>query len=246
MAVRVHLIGKNASDLVPVLARLDVEVTDDPAAADLHVTYGGDGTLIGAESRWPGKPKLPMRDDRACQKCENHTNERILDRLVRGELKPTHLIKLDAIVRGERLQGMNDILMRNEDVRSAVRFVVHVNDERVTDEMIGDGLVASTPFGSSAYFRSITTTTFRAGIGLAFNNCTEFLNHLVLREDDVVRLEIVRGPAQLTADNVDRILHLDAGDDLVIRRSDETASVLSVDGMRCSLCRYTNAPRRRF
>lgn len=244
--MRVHLTGNSADDLRPVLERLGIAVAAAPEAADILITYGGDGTLIGAEARWPGVPKLPMRDDRTCQKCERHTNERVLQRLVEGRLATSDLIKLEARVGDAVLHGMNDILMRNQDIRSAVRFIVLVNDERVTDEMIGDGLVASTPFGSSAYFRSITTTTFRAGIGIAFNNCTEFLNHLVLREDDEVRVSVVRGPAQLTADNIDKVIDLEAGDDLFIRRSEESATVLAVDDMRCSMCRYTHAPRRRF
>lgn len=244
--MRVHLIGSRASDLLPILERLEIEVSDEAEASDLVVTYGGDGTLIGAEARWPGMPKLPMRDDRTCQKCDRHTNERVLGRLARGEIETSELIKLEARVGDEVLHGMNDILMRNEDVRSAVRFTLYVDDDRVTDEMIGDGLVASTPFGSSAYFRSITNTTFRAGIGIAFNNCTEFLNHLVLLEDDEVRMHVVRGPAQLTADNVESVIDLGSGDDVIIRRSEQSAKVLAVDDMRCSLCRYTHAPRRRF
>ena len=108
----------------------------------------------------------------------------MLARLASGTAVRTELLKLVVAVHGRSIWGLNDILLRNSDIRSTVRFSVTVNSEPLTDEVIGDGLVVATPFGSSAYFRSISNTTFRTGIGIAFNNCTDFGNHVVLRPED--------------------------------------------------------------
>ena len=244
--MRVALVGQYSDDLLPLARELEFEVVEADQDPEVIVAYGGDGSLIGAEARWPGIPKMGLRSSRSCEKCELHDDRKVMARLAQGEAPKTELMKLQAQISGQRFLGVNDILMRNRDLRSAVRFSVHVNDERATDEIIGDGLVVSTPFGSSAYFRSITNTTFRQGIGLAFNNCTEFLNHLVLLEDDVVRVEVSRGPASLTADNEPAVAEVSSNETIIIQRSDETATVLSLDTLRCPMCRYKHAPRRRF
>ena len=91
-----------------------------------------------------------------------------------------------------------------------------------------------------------TNTTFRTGIGIAYNNCTDFDNHLVLGVQDKVRVHIVRGPAELTTDNTPEIVVVESKDDILIKRSGRSAKVFAVDNLRCSLCRYKHAPRRRF
>ena len=240
------LVGMNSDCLRPLLDARGLVVTDDLSKADILISYGGDGTLIGAEREFPEVPKLGMRDASAITKCAEHEDAVVLDRFLNGELAKTELMKITAFFGEHRLRGMNDIILRNSDVRSSVRFRVSVNGEMVSDETIGDGLVAATPFGSSAYFRSITNTVTRSGIGLAFNNCTEFLHHLVLRSEDVVQVEIVRGPAQLTADNSPEVIDLGNDDTFVIRKSSRSAIVYGVDNLRCGQCRYSHAPRRRF
>jgi len=244
--MKVAVTGQFAEDLLPLLNTLGFHVVPLDEAPDVILTYGGDGGLIGAEASWPGVPKLAIRSSRSCDKCPQHDDREVLARLLNGTATKTQLMKLRAQVHGQEFFGVNDIMMRNHDMRSAVRFSVIVNEERVTDEIIGDGLVVSTAFGSSAYFRSITNTTFRQGIGLAFSNCTEFLNHLVLLEEDELRVEVSRGPASLTADNDPAMASVDSGDTIVIARAPHDATVLALDTLRCPHCRYKHAPRRRF
>jgi NAD kinase len=244
--MKVAIVGRRTQALEDRLVAHGLKLVEVEAGPDLIVTHGGDGTLIGAEREWPGIPKLAFRDGESTVKCERHDDDDILARLVRGQLKATELMKVTAEVGSRELRGVNDVILRNRDVRSSVRFAVSVNGEAVSDENIGDGLVIATPFGSSAYFRSITHATIRCGIGVAFNNCTEFVNHLVLAEDDVIQVRIVRGPAEVCADNDPDVLAVEAGDEILVRRSTKRAIVLGVDALRCGSCRYANAPRRRF
>ncbi len=245
-AMRVSFTGHDTEQIQLLAKHVGLDVVEVEAEPEVIITYGGDGTLIGTETNYPGIPKLPMRDRKSCAKCPIHEDEAVLRRLSEGALEKSALKKLSATTQGKTILGVNDILLRNSDLRSAVRFQVYINDEPATDEMIGDGMVVATPFGSSAYFRSITHTTFRGGIGLAFSNCTEFLNHMVLLPDDVVSINIIRGPAHLTADNTPKVLEVASGDTIVVKRADEEAVILGLDGLRCPLCQYVRAPRRRF
>jgi NAD+ kinase len=229
--LRVKIHGQNADDLAPLISNLDLEpVEDEP---EVVVSYGGDGTLLEAERAYPGIPKVTLRDSRRCRTCSHDSNETILRHLAEGKLKRTEFIKLQAKSPGPLLTSMNDIILRNACVNSGVRFNLWIDDERYGhDEIVGDGLVAATPFGSTAYYRSITQSTFRVGIGLAFNNCVEPINHLVIGEDSVIRLRITRGPALLAGDNSPDVVTVDREDEVTIRRADHSAVVLSFDRVK--------------
>lgn len=246
--MKVAVVGTCADSLNPLLKKMrrSLKVVDVEDSPEVIIACGGDGALIGAERDFPSVPKIGIRDSSTCQKCERHGDENVLRRLAKGHLEPSSLAKLRAVVGRKRMYGLNDVLIRNADMQSALRFSVLVNDEPVTDEIIGDGLVVATPFGSSAYFRSITNTTFRTGIGLAFNNCSEFLNHMVLEGRDRVVVRIVRGPALVTTDNNPNSLKLESGTEVLINRARRSASILAPDTLRCGQCRYKHAPRRRF
>lgn len=242
--VRVVILGQDTGEVCSLAEAAGIEVCTD--APDAVVAYGGDGTFIGSERTFPGVPKLGLRRKDTSIKCERHGDGRVLRALAAGELPRQDLIKLEAQCGGRSMQAVNDIILRNSDPRAAVRFTVLLNGRPVTEELIADGLVACTPFGSSAYFRSITRTMIRTGIGLAYNNCTDLLNHLVLREDEEVEVVLNRGAASLVADNDPATWHLDSGDRVAIGRSAEPFRVIAVDTLRCTECRYVHAPRRRY
>jgi NAD+ kinase len=242
--LRLRLLGDPPAEFRALVRDRAFSIVDEKP--DVIVAYGGDGAVIGAERSHPGVPKLGVRRNDACVKCERHEDGEVLRRLARGELKIEPLAKLDARCGKKRFVAMNDVIFRNADPRSAVRFVVALNGKIVTEEVIGDGLVVATPFGSSAYFRSITHLTFRSGIGVAFNNCTDFQPHLVADEKDVVSITVSRGPATLTADNDPEQAPIGTGDVLVVKRAAKPARLVHPDTLRCADCRYKYAPRRRY
>lgn len=113
------------------------------------------------------------------------------------------------------------MVIHNSDPRHALRYIVKINKIDFYGEIIGDGIVASTIFGASGYFRSITDSVFYVGIGIAFNNSTEATDHLVINENDIIDVEIKRGPAQIYADNNLKMLTVKEGDRLSIKKSEE-------------------------
>ena len=212
-------------------------LTVDDQRCDIILCHGGDGTLLGAERDFPGVPKLAIRPDSECRKCPLHKTSAMLDALARDALVRTRLIKLQVELEGgDTALGMNDIILHNADPLSAVRYRVWINDELYSEEIVGDGLVAATPFGSSAYYRSITHSVIRSGIGLAFNNSTEPIDHIVLSEEEVVRVLITRGPAVLGADNDPHRRRLSEGSKMTIRKADCCAEMLAADTLLCNHC----------
>jgi len=235
MAVRVAIYGRNLADLRRWLEPLSVEIVEE--APDLVISYGGDGSLLGAERAFPGVPKFPLRDSRMNPKCPEHREDVLLDRLLSGGLRRTTVMKLEARAPGgERLTALNDIVVHKRIISSCVRYRIWLDDELYANQIVGDGLVAASPFGSTGYYRSITHSLFRLGIGLAFNNSTEPTDHLVIGEDAVVTVEIIRGPAVLLADNAPDRFRLRRGDRVIIQRHPEQTEIIGLDTFRCPEC----------
>ena len=211
-------------------------VTDSP---DLVVTHGGDGALLGAEREFPGIPKLPVRDTSNAPLCEKHADFlKLFEDFRGGKLEKTELIKLTGFTPdGKQLSGINDVFIHNVDRVGALRYRVLINNIPYGHEIIGDGVGVSTIHGSTAYYRSITNSIFKIGIGLAFNNSTEVTSHQVLPEETKIKVKIIRGPAILVADNGPENIKLKEGDTVEIRKIEDKAVIYGLDRFMCEACR---------
>lgn len=240
--MKVKLTGKNLNDVRPLLEKAGVEITDKDF--ELVIPHGGDGALLGAERDYPDVPKFPIRDARTAKLCSEHSYEKQIALLTGGALNKTMMTKLEGSCPSGKLLALNDIFIHNTDRVSAVRYRVWINDELYVAEVVGDGLCVATVHGSTAYYRSITHSIFRVGIGLAFNNSTEPTTHLVLPEDSSIKVEIIRGPALLAADNSPQIYPLKEGDLINIHRHTRQAAVYGLDHFMCPKCRLLRHPNK--
>lgn len=233
----VLLEGRDAEVLLPAIASAGLEVVDDVGRADCVVIHGGDGSLLGGDREHPDLPKFPVRRSGEVDKCPLHQDTRVFENLAAGLARETELPRLRGEAKGRVIHGINDIVFHNKRVTAGVRYRVFIDGEEYAHEIVGDGLVAATPFGSSAYYRSITNSVFRVGMGLAFNNSTEVVNHLVLCDRSVVEVEVLRGPALLVADNMLDPVELARGDRFSIRSSRETSVIWGLDNLLCHECK---------
>jgi NAD+ kinase len=237
--MRTLLFGAEVDTLRPVLSgypQFEV-VESDP---ELVVCYGGDGTLLSAELEWPGIPKLPIRNSRHGVRCIPHPPDEVIDRLANKRLMRNSFMKIECRVhRDDRpdpehtLTAMNEFNVHMGIINSAVRLKVWINDEAFAEEaeIIGDGVVVSTPFGSTAYYNQITRGIFHAGLGIAFKNTTELTSHLVVPDDVSIQVLITRGPAVLAYDNCQDYIDLGEGDRLMLVKHAKPATILTWEPM---------------
>ena len=239
---RVKLMGKNLDDVRQKILDRGMEIVDNDF--DLVIAHGGDGTLLWSERDYPGIPKLPMRDARTAPQCQTHQYDRVLDALLRDELEVTILPKLEAIYNYERTIALNDIFVHNLERASALRYQVLIDGELYANEIVGDSVGVATVHGSTAYYRSITHSIFRVGLGLAFSNSTEEINHLVISEDSEVVIRVFRGPALMIADNSPRTLEIPEHGEVKIRKASEQAVIYGLKGFMCPECRVLRHPNK--
>ncbi len=240
--MKIKLVGKNLDDIRPLLKKYGFEESADPAG--LIVTHGGDGALLGAERDFPGIPKLPLRDAATAPLCRKHQAELQLEAFRRGETAITELPLVFGRSGNDEVHALNDVFLHNQDRRSALRYRVRIDGELYANEVVGDGVGIASVHGSTAYYRSITHSLFRVGIGLAFSNSTEEVNHLVLAESSLVEIEIVRGPGVLIADNSPEQRVVAEGGKVVFGQSEKKAVIFGLANFMCPQCRLLRHPNK--
>ena len=102
-------------------------------------------------------------------------------------------------------------------------------DGKNYNELIGDGVIIATPFGSTAYYKATGGKSFEKGIGISFNNLhNRNAKSFVVLEDSVVKMTVNRGPALLLADNNEKCIELESGDTMTVRKSESVANFIYV------------------
>lgn len=243
------IVGKNASavrELQQDLAKHGFTVrSKHPQAV---VSLGGDGTYLIAERKYPGIPKILIRDSKVCHQCSDDDAHDIFYQLRRGEYRIEEHFKLEAAIirkqdrnansknkhqdKAAALVAANDITIRNKLPTEALRFTVACTTAPADGELIGDGLVVATPYGSTGYFHSITRQQFKKGIGVAFNNTAAPRRHLLLSDSAVITVTIVRNSAHVAADNNRSLKTVREGDRIIIRKSKSIARLIRTGSKR--------------
>ena len=246
--MNIILAGKNLDDIRPLLQAhnfREISPGSSDTPPELVITHGGDGALLGAERDFPGIPKLPLRDARTAPLCPRHRAELQLEAFLRGETPLTELPLVFARSGTYEVYALNDVFLHNQDRGSALRYRVRIDGELYAGEVVGDGVGIAGVHGSTAYYRSITHSLFRVGIGLAFSNSTEEVNHLVLSESSLVEIEIVRGPGILIADNSPDQRVIAEGERVIFGQSPERrAQIYGLANFMCPQCRVLRHPNR--
>jgi len=229
--MKVAVVGLARKLIESKLPEYDLKL--DKKNPDVVISFGGDGTALYAERIYPGIPRVMIRHSKICEKCKigEHDFSKVLNALKEKKYKVVEEIKVEGVVNNDykrKLVGLNEISIHHKIPNKTIRLSIKVNGKVVSDLMIGDGIVVATPYGSTAYFYSITRKKFSKGLGLAFNNSKELMKPLILSDDSIVEAEVVRGYGLVTADNDERVIPIKTGDVLKVQKSKEKAKLIEI------------------
>ncbi len=230
------VVSNYPEDIVPLLEQYGVEVIQN-GAPDIVISYGGDGSLLVAERTFKGIPKFPIRDTQTSPLCKKHSHENLIKYFVSGRLQKSNMMKLSASFHGREILALNDIFIHNYNRVSAIRYKITIDGDVYSKEAASDSFGIATPHGSTAYFRSITGTIFRVGIGMAFSNSREREDHIIIPEDSIICIKILRGPAMMVADNSSDAISVDSEDEIIVCKSSKDAIVYGLKEFMCTDCR---------
>jgi NAD+ kinase len=197
---------------------------------DFILCFGGDGTILLCERKFPQVPKLIIKKSVICRKCDYfpHQIDEVLSKIKEGEFKIQTEIKLETEIDNKKLVGLNEIQIRAKLPIYALRFSTSINGETF-ENLIGDGLIVATPFGSTGYYKSTGGERFLKGIGVSFNNLhNRSIKSIMVSENSIIKTEIDRGPAWVITDNYEQFFELKDNEISTIIKSDNFAKFIYI------------------
>jgi len=195
---------------------------------DFILVYGGDGSVLFTERRYPSIPKLLIKRTELCRKCDYtfESLESILPKIRAGNFKIRREMKLEANFKNKRVTALNEIQLHTKLPIRAVRFSLSANGNEFGN-LIGDGVIVSTPFGSSAYYSSAGGKKFSKGIGICPNNLhNKKINSFIVADNSKIKIKMERDNAWLAVDNNEKLISVRPNDAIIIKKSKEVAKFL--------------------
>lgn len=122
--------------------------------ATFVIVIGGDGTIL-ATARHYAKLDVPLFGINAgrlgflAQVTPNHVKDGI-DRILNGEFQIEERLLLNAKIGNTNEIALNDIVVKGGTLSRTAKLFLYINDKHVCD-YIADGIIISTPTGSTAY-----------------------------------------------------------------------------------------------
>ncbi len=221
------------------LTEFPTKTADDFAGAiDLVVVLGGDGTMLGIGRQLAGSNvplvginmgRLGYMTDIPIQSVQD-----ILPKIIAGEYEADARTLLDAVVLRNgteinRALALNDVVVNRSGISGMVELAVNVNGSFMYNQR-SDGLIVSTPTGSTAYALSAGGPILHprvAGILLAPIAPHSLSNRpIVLPEDSVTIIEVVDGREVIVNFDMQSQTNLQTGDKIEVRQSQKMITLL--------------------
>lgn len=214
------------------------KVGEFSGAIDLTVVLGGDGTMLGIGRQLAGSNvplvginmgRLGYMTDIPIQNVQT-----VLPQIIAGEYEADTRTLLDAVVmrNGKEINqalALNDVVVNRSGISGMVELAVRVNGSFMYNQR-SDGLIVSTPTGSTAYALSAGGPILHprvAGILLAPIAPHSLSNRpIVLPQDIVVSIEVVDGREVIVNFDMQSQTDLQSGDTIEVSQSKKTITLL--------------------
>lgn len=210
----------------------NAEVVESPDDIDLLLTLGGDGTMLRG-ARFLGGRQVPILGINlgrlgfltCCSVDDMHGS---IARFVANEHRTEPRMALETFTQHGAGQppwrALNDVVLHKGGFARVVRLTVSVNDEMIAS-YAADGIVISTPTGSTAYNLSaggpVVVPTVESLIVTPISAHTLGVRPVVLPSSATIQVRALDGPEELMVTIDGQVgATVPPGDTLIVRRAD--------------------------
>ncbi len=223
------------------LAEENYTVPDD---VECVLVLGGDGTFIQAARELP-QGEIPMLGINMgtlgyLTEVEISDVEQSLDRLMQNDFSVEKRMLLQGTIEGQETNlALNDIVLTRTGKVRVIQFRIYVNGE-LLNTYCADGVIVSTPTGSTAYNLSAGGPVVEPTASLIVITpiCSHALNtsSIVLSADDEIVLEV---GSRRDGNEEEAVVSFDGetdvnvrtGERIIIRKAETTAKVIKLSNI---------------
>jgi NAD+ kinase len=220
---------------------LGYSLTEMYKQCDFVIVLGGDGTLLGVARQilWLQTPILGINMGHLGFITEVETKDIFtsLEKIIHKQYKIEERMMLEAVIikqekKVETFYCLNDVGITRGTLSRMVKLKTFVNDSYI-DTYFGDGLLISTPTGSTAYSLSSGGPIISPDVKVVLLTpiCPHSLNSrsLVVSDEDTIKIEIIDNyhDVYLTVDG-QQGYKLRNGDRVIIKKAPFSAKLIKV------------------
>ena len=237
-------------DVQLILTREDAKFFHRPeleseSNVDIALSIGGDGTLLSVIRTFVEK-SIPVCGINLgtlgfLADIETHELESRLEKILTGDYKIEKRLLISAFVRHEKNpeetmflgNAINDIVVTKSGVARMLKIDLGIDETHLV-KCQADGIIVSTPTGSTAYSLSaggpIMNSNIRALLLTPICAHTFQLRPMILNERDIVRIKVEAGPKEiLVTFDGQKSSSINVGDELIVQKSDRVAKIIRFD-----------------
>lgn len=227
------------------LAGSGAETLAHPDSLDAMLAFGGDGTLLRAARLLNGAsaPVFGVNLGRLgfLTTCGAAEFAVLLPRFARGDFTSEQRMAIETNTcapdgaPGNRMRALNDVVLHKGGFARVLRLQLTVNGERL-GSLAADGLVISTPTGSTAYSLSaggpIVEPTLETIVVTPVAAHALAIRPFILPADSVIDVQPDDAPEEILVTVDGQVgTTLRSGHTLTVRRSDQPVRIVRIDGV---------------
>ncbi len=229
--LRIYLSEKFGKELKGIKREKEDEIYKK---ADIIVVMGGDGTFLSASSK-AVEYNIPIIGINMgfLGFLTEFTKEEFLEfipTLVNGEFRKSKRALLEIMIKNKKFIALNDVVFSKENLARMSQLRVKVGGQFFSN-VRADGLIISTPTGSTAYNLSAggPIVTPRSKNLLITPICPHSLTlkPVVISSECEIKVEVIKGEEMIVTIDGQRGEAINPGDTVVVRESPDMLSLIS-------------------
>ena len=228
----------------------DADAVMIPEAIDCAIVLGGDGTIIQTANDLMTH-EIPILGVNLgtlgfLAEIEEHNMEEALDRLFKDDYRIENRLMIEGdiiynlnqeeILESNKGYALNDVVIARKGFSRIISLGIYVNDELV-DNFMGDGVIISTPTGSTAYNLSAggPIVITKADVMVITPICPHSLSprSVVVSAEDTIKIVVGKSKKTLEAEAIatfdgKKVIDLGTDDSLVIRKAKYSTKLIKL------------------